>query len=97
MTTNGPEEPVDPQVTALEQEIPKKLEDWTEKYKDQVTQLTTPRPQAEGSAEIAEPTSQFFGITYQWLDLLAVGPFQSVAPGGPFLPHRIIRRANPPC
>jgi hypothetical protein len=95
MTTTGTEDQVDPQVTALEEEVQKKLEDWTEKYKEQVTQLTTPKPQAEGGAEIAEPTSQFFGITYQWFDLLAVGPFQPVAPGGPFLPHRIIRAGEP--
>ena len=95
MTTTGTEDQVDPQVTALEEEVQKKLEDWTEKYKEQVTQLTTPKPQAEGGAEIAEPTSQFFGITYQWFDLLAVGPFQPVAPGGPFLPHRIIKVGEP--
>jgi hypothetical protein len=93
MTTT--EEQVDPQVKALEEEVQRKLEDWTGQYKEQVTQLTTAKPQAEGAAEIAEPTSRFFGITYQWFDLLAVGPFQQVAPGGPFLPHRIIRAGEP--
>jgi hypothetical protein len=95
MTTTTTDEQVDPQVKALEEEVQKKLEDWTEQYKEQVTKLATAKPAGEGAAEIAEPSSRFFGIPYQWFDLLAVGPFQQVAPGGPFLPHRIIRAGEP--
>lgn len=96
-TTEG--QKVDPRVTALEQEVQKKLEAWTETYKKQVAEvtakLTAARSEGDGPAEIAEPTSSFFGIPYQWFDLLAVGPFQPIAPGGPFLPHRIIRTGEP--
>jgi hypothetical protein len=92
MTTT--EEDVDPQVKALEEDVRTKLEDWTEKYRQQVAELTA-KARGEAGAEIAEPTSQFFGIPYQWFDMLAVGPFQQVAPGGPFLPHRIIRIGEP--
>jgi hypothetical protein len=101
MSTTGREESLDPQVKALEEEVQNKLEEWTRKYMDQVTELTTVKPPAD-SVELPAPMSQFFRgsagaltpITYQWFDLLAVGPFQQVASGGPFLPHRIIRAAE---
>jgi hypothetical protein len=47
------------------------------------------------AAEIAEPTSSFLGFPYQWFDLIAVGPFQQITPGGPFAPSRVIRSGEP--
>jgi hypothetical protein len=45
--------------------------------------------------EAAEPVSAFFGIPYAWWNLLLAGPFQQVAPGGPFRPSKIVRIGEP--
>ncbi len=45
--------------------------------------------------EVAEPISSFFGIPYQWWNLLLAGPFQPIAPLGPFQPRKVIRHNEP--
>jgi hypothetical protein len=52
-------------------------------------------PAGEVSPESAEPISLHLGIPYQWWNVLLAGPFQPIAPLGPFLPHKIIRHGEP--
>jgi hypothetical protein len=92
-------EKLDPPIQAVIDECKMKLEKATEKYQKQLVQLETIAKQAaegkNGAAPLAaEPISQFFGITYQWWNLLMLGPFQFVAPGGPFRPSKIIRHGD---
>lgn len=80
-----------------------KLKAWTESYQEewprqyrakveeQVEATLAQRGDGELVAAAAEPDSQFFGITYPWWNILVLGPFQAVAPLGPFRPSKIIR------
>lgn len=45
--------------------------------------------------EIALPISGTAAAPYVWWNLLLAGPFQPLAAGGPFLPHKIIRAGEP--
>lgn len=69
----------------------------TEVYKAQVAELEASALKAakEASPLIAGPVSRFFGISYPWWNLLVLGPFQRVAPLGPFSPSKIIRHGEP--
>jgi len=81
---------VDQQVQAIIDSYEKKLLAATTKYQQQLSELTT-QPQAQaGAGEAADVTASFFGITYQFFNLLMLGPFQRAAPLGPFRPSKII-------
>jgi hypothetical protein len=88
------------QITQLINDTRAALERGTETYKAQVAMLEAAAQERrtgsrDATAEIAEPLLNVFGIPYQMLDLIAVGPFQPTAPLGPFLPARIIRAGEP--
>jgi hypothetical protein len=101
----------DQRVNDLLADVEQKLKAWSSEYEAQFRQIEQQQRQARIAAqaqpteragdghvepaEIAEPFTTFFGIPYLWFDLLAVGPFQPVAPGGPFRPHRILRAGEP--
>ncbi len=85
-------EEIEQQAKAIMASYEKKLVASTTKYQQQLAQLSA---KAEGSAEIADPITSHFGITYQWWNLLMLGPFQQVAPLGPFRPSKIIRLGEP--
>jgi hypothetical protein len=80
-----------------------KLQSWTESYQqewprsyrakieERVEASLATRGNGDRVAAAAEPDSEFFGITYPWWNILVLGPFQTVAPGGPFRPSKIIR------
>jgi hypothetical protein len=93
----------DPQLLRLVDSYTDKLTTWTRTYQKQwphrnlakvAEQVDAVRAQHEGNGEVelaAEPDSSFFGISYPWWNILVIGPLQAVAPGGPFLPSKIIR------
>jgi hypothetical protein len=80
-----------------------RLKAWTETYQgkwprhyrskveQQVEASLARRDNGDRVAAAAEPDSEFFGITYPWWNILVLGPFQAVAPLGPFRPSKIIR------
>lgn len=70
-----------------------KLKEQTKVYTRQLVALTNNKKEA--GVEAAEPITLHGGIPYQWWNLLLAGPFQLVAPLGPFLPHKIIRAGEP--
>lgn len=76
-------------MTSYEQTLAKA----TELYQAQVAELEASAQQAAQQAIKLEagPITSFFGITYPWWNLLVLGPFQRVAPLGPFRPSKIIR------
>jgi hypothetical protein len=96
--TNGdvatPEAPekLDEQTKELVELVTSRLDSWTGFYQKQVEELEA---KSRSAAEIAGPISDFFGITYQWWNLIALGPFQRVQPLGPFRPQNIIRISDP--
>jgi len=69
----------------------------TEVYQAQVAELEANAQKAlkQAGTLIADPISSFFGIPYPWWNLLVLGPFQRVAPLGPFRPSKIIRHGEP--
>jgi len=70
----------------------------TQAYQKQLIEVTrklAARTAAASGTEAAEPVSSFFGIPYAWWNLLLAGPFQAVAPGGPFRPSKIVRIGEP--
>jgi hypothetical protein len=84
-------------INGLVKDAEKSLQKWTEVYGRRSDDLRKAEAELaarrgdDGAVEIAEPTSSFFGISYQWFDLIAVGPFQRIQPLGPFAPARVIR------
>jgi hypothetical protein len=74
-----------------------RLLDQSKTYVKQLSMLTrAAQTNGNGEApEAAEPVSFFFGIPYQWWNLILAGPFQAVAPLGPFQPQKIIRHGEP--
>jgi hypothetical protein len=85
----------DQQLQGIMNTIEQKLLASTKKYQQQVEQLVAKASEPKSASEIAEPISSFFGITYQWWNLLMLGPYQRVAPLGPFRPSKIIRNGEP--
>jgi len=79
-------------VTSYEQT----LVEATDVYQKQVAELEASAQKAAAQAAKMEtgPISHFFGVTYQWWNLLVLGPFQRVAPLGPFRPSKIIRHGE---
>lgn len=74
-----------------------KLLEYSRTYIKQLAALTR-AAQTNGNGETkeaAEPISFFLGIPYQWWNLMLAGPFQPVAPLGPFAPQKIIRHGEP--
>lgn len=74
-----------------------KLLEQSKTYVRQLAMVTRAmRGNGNGEAtEAAEPISTFFGIPYQWWNLLLAGPFQPIAPLGPFEPRNVIRHNEP--
>lgn len=93
-STNGAAttEEIERQAKAIMASYEKKLVASTAKYQQQLAELTA---KAQGASEATDPVSSFFGITYQWWNLLMLGPFQAVAALGPFRPSKIIRAGEP--
>jgi hypothetical protein len=89
--------PADPRLDQLEAMLRQKLEMHTavyrQKFHEKVAAAEQRAASAAGTAEIAGPVTPggFFVPSYQWFDLLAAGPFQPTAPGGPFEPSRVVR------
>jgi len=94
----------DPQLRRFINSYTDKLTAWTSTYQEQWPQRNKARvaeqmeaaraPRQNGDGVVAfagEPDSVFFGISYPWWNILVIGPLQAVAPGGPFLPNKIIR------
>ncbi len=91
------------EVLRLAETYAARLKTWTEAYQqewprryrakieEQVEAALAQRGDGEMVAAAAEPDSEFFGITYPWWNILVLGPFQAVAPLGPFRPSKIIR------
>ncbi|WP_367318772.1 hypothetical protein [Streptomyces sp. HUAS ZL42] len=70
--------------------IEEKLQGYSSEYEKKYRELSG-RPNGVSSVtEIAGPITPL-PVPYLWFDLMALGPFQLTAPGGPFLPHRVIR------
>jgi hypothetical protein len=86
---------LDQQIQAVVSMCEQKLVNATKKYQLQVEQLMSQANAPKTSSEATDPVSSFFGITYQWWNLLMLGPFQAVAPLGPFRPSKIIRAGEP--
>lgn len=73
-----------------------KLHEYSKIYVKQFSALT--RAAHNGNGEVKEATDPFSfpgGIPYQWWNLLLAGPFQPVAPLGPFAAQKIIRHGEP--
>ena len=82
----APEE-TDEQVQQIMDYVEAKLSARTERYVERAYQLAREGPQLE----IAEPIGPVFPL-YPYWNLLLYGPFQALGgPGGPFLPHKVIR------
>jgi hypothetical protein len=91
------------ELTRLAETYTARLKTWTEAYQEewprqyrakveeQVEAALARRGDDDMVAAEAEPDSQFFGIDYPWWNILVLGPFQAVAPLGPFRPSKIIR------
>lgn len=89
-------------IDTLVKDAERSLQGWTKEYgkqyehlnqrlEKQLKQTAAPPARKDNGSEVAEPVSTFLGLPYLWFDLIAVGPFQPVSPGGPFRPSRIIR------
>jgi hypothetical protein len=94
-STNGSAattEEIEQQAQAIMASYEKKLVASTAKYQQQLAELTA---KVQGAGEATDPVTSHFGITYQWWNLLMLGPFQQVAPLGPFRPSKIIRAGEP--
>jgi hypothetical protein len=64
-------------------------------YQKQLAEVTSKiHPTANGT-EAAEPFMRFLGIPYPWWEMLLAGPFQAVAPLGPFEPRKVIVAGEP--
>jgi len=83
----------DPRVKDLLQDVQTKLEGYTRQYEKKYKELSE-RPTSAVGLEIAEPITPL-PVPYLWFDLMALGPFQPIAPGGPLLPNRVIRVGEP--
>jgi hypothetical protein len=83
----------DPRVQALVDNVTTKLTAYSRQYEAKYQQLTERATSTRG-AEIAEPITPL-AVPYLWFDLMVLGPFQPIAPNGPFFPHRIIRTGEP--
>jgi hypothetical protein len=100
-TTNGASEEVESAPAAVEpalQEIvdsyEKTLAGMTKLYEAQIAEIESAAKASEAAPLIAGPVSTHFGVRYQWWNLLVLGPFQRVAPLGPFRPSKIIRHGE---
>lgn len=82
-----------PRVKDLIDNVTTKLGEYSRQYEAKYQQLTE-RATGTSRAEIAEPVTPL-PVPYLWFDLMVMGPFQPIAPNGPFLPHRIIRAGEP--
>lgn len=101
----GPDE-VDKHAQAILDAWEVKLKEQTREYTRRAMALARGEKAMAGGGrlEMAGAIGQPAGLPpYPWFDLLAVGPFQPVPaagpppfpPAGPFLPHRVIRAAEP--
>jgi hypothetical protein len=99
----GESSTAEPELLRLAEAYKTRLRSWTESFQQewqrsyrakieaQVEASMATRGNGDRVAAAAEPDSEFFGITYPWWNILVLGPFQAVAPGGPFRPSKIIR------
>jgi hypothetical protein len=75
------------QAEAIMRQIEATLTARTQRYVDRAYELTHQRSELE----IAEPIGPVFPL-YPYWNLLLYGPFQALnGPGGPFLPHKVIK------
>ncbi|XUL93485.1 hypothetical protein ACQ86D_48445 [Streptomyces galilaeus] len=70
-------------------DIKGKLQGYSRAYEQKYRELSSRRVDESPVARIAEPITPL-PVPYLWFDLMALGPFQAVAPGSPLLPHRVI-------
>ena len=73
-----------------------KLHEQSKIYVKKLTELTR-KPQGHGNSEEPEAAGPITlpPIPYPWWNLRVAGPFQPVAPLGPFLPSKMIRHNEP--
>jgi hypothetical protein len=86
----APEETTEQAQTIMEY-VETKLKERTDRYVQRAYELAREGPELE----IAEPIGPTFPL-YPYWNLLLYGPFQALGgPGGPFLPHKIVRATEP--
>jgi hypothetical protein len=83
----------DPRVQTLVDDVTLKLTAYTRQYEAKYQQLMERAIRTPG-AEMAERIT-LLPVPYLWFDLMVMGPFEPIAPNGPFLPHRIVRAGEP--
>jgi len=92
----APEVVQEPELQEIAASYEETLARATELYQAQVAEMEANAQKAATQATKLEagPISSFFGITYPWWNLLVLGPFQRIAPLGPFRPSKIIRHGE---
>ncbi|BCB75074.1 hypothetical protein GCM10022251_35600 [Phytohabitans flavus] len=83
----------DPRVQTLVERVTTKLTSYTRQYEAKYAQLTERATRTPYTA-MAGPSPPL-PVPYLWFDLMVMGPFEPIAPNGPFIAHRIIRAGEP--